>query len=199
MSETAAPVPAGWYPDPAGGVRSRWWDGTQWTDDYSEPYGSAAPVAAAPTALAVYTPFVWGLVGLLVLSLLSMLTFNFADYMSAILLNPDNPLAMFTPAYLFLMVAGFLSYWGSVALAFFDHRALTRAGVQSPFHWAFTFISPLVYLFGRAIVLKRRVGSGSATLWIAVGYIVATIIITVVWVVNAVSFVMQFTEYSQFS
>jgi len=24
------PSPAGWYPDPAGGPSTRWWDGTQW-------------------------------------------------------------------------------------------------------------------------------------------------------------------------
>jgi hypothetical protein len=31
----AADAPrAGWYPDPAGGVRLRWWDGTDWNDDY---------------------------------------------------------------------------------------------------------------------------------------------------------------------
>ncbi|MGH9135226.1 MAG: DUF2510 domain-containing protein [Ilumatobacteraceae bacterium] len=28
-----APRP-GWYPDPVGGVRLRWWDGTDWTDEY---------------------------------------------------------------------------------------------------------------------------------------------------------------------
>jgi Protein of unknown function (DUF2510) len=25
---------AGWYPDPRGGTRLRWWDGGDWTDDY---------------------------------------------------------------------------------------------------------------------------------------------------------------------
>lgn len=29
----AAPAPAaGWYPDPTGQARERWWDGSQWSD-----------------------------------------------------------------------------------------------------------------------------------------------------------------------
>jgi Protein of unknown function (DUF2510) len=26
--------PAGWYPDPRGGTRLRWWDGSDWTENY---------------------------------------------------------------------------------------------------------------------------------------------------------------------
>lgn len=29
--------PAGWYPDPLGGGRLRWWAGTDWTDEYRAP------------------------------------------------------------------------------------------------------------------------------------------------------------------
>ena len=37
----SAPVPAGWYPDPAGPApdgrpQLRWWDGAQWTEHTSE-------------------------------------------------------------------------------------------------------------------------------------------------------------------
>ena len=33
--------PAGWYPDPEGGSRLRWWQGTDWSDRYrSRPIGS---------------------------------------------------------------------------------------------------------------------------------------------------------------
>jgi len=206
MTEPAAPIPAAWYPDPSGSPRQRWWDGTQWTENYSEPQmatvpysTTVAPDAAAPAGLKVYTPWVWIILGLLVLSLISLLTFNFADYMAAILLNPNNPFAMFTPAYLFLAAAGFVTYWGAVAFAYFDHRDLTRAGVQRPFHWAFAFISALVYLIGRAVVLKRRVGAGSVTLWAAIAYIVLSIVVSVIWIMNAFAYMMQFAQYSNFS
>lgn len=29
--------PAGWYPDPQGGSRLRWWEGTDWSDLYRAP------------------------------------------------------------------------------------------------------------------------------------------------------------------
>ena len=29
--------PPGWYPDPAGGFRLRWWEGTDWTDHFRAP------------------------------------------------------------------------------------------------------------------------------------------------------------------
>ncbi|RIJ54967.1 DUF2510 domain-containing protein [Clavibacter phaseoli] len=38
-------TPAGWYADPAGSDRLRWWDGTRWTDHLAD-----APTAAASTA-----------------------------------------------------------------------------------------------------------------------------------------------------
>jgi hypothetical protein len=36
MRTSEAPRP-GWYPDPQGGARLRWWDGTDWTDRYRPP------------------------------------------------------------------------------------------------------------------------------------------------------------------
>lgn len=40
---------AGWYPDPAGDTtKLRWWDGTQWTDNYTNY--NPQPVQSAPLA-----------------------------------------------------------------------------------------------------------------------------------------------------
>lgn len=36
MATVPAP-PAGWYPDPEGGSRLRWWVGTDWSDRYRPP------------------------------------------------------------------------------------------------------------------------------------------------------------------
>jgi len=41
--------PAGWYPDPEGGSRLRWWEGTDWSDRYRArpPEMRAVPVGQA--------------------------------------------------------------------------------------------------------------------------------------------------------
>lgn len=43
-------TPAGWYPDPAGSGQQRYFDGTNWTDQYtsSSPAGAAAAASAPP-------------------------------------------------------------------------------------------------------------------------------------------------------
>ena len=61
MSNSSTPsVAAGWYPDPAGSARSRWWDGTQWTEHYYDP-ATGVPVAQlkAPEGTKVYNLWIW--------------------------------------------------------------------------------------------------------------------------------------------
>jgi uncharacterized protein YxjI len=41
------PPPPAWYPDPAGGVGTRWWDGQNWTDHVQQP---PTPPVQAPVA-----------------------------------------------------------------------------------------------------------------------------------------------------
>lgn len=59
-------VPAGWYPDPHGSKRWRWWDGERWTEQYA-PVQPAAKSDTDPRndalvtlgyILAILLPFV---------------------------------------------------------------------------------------------------------------------------------------------
>jgi hypothetical protein len=49
MADAPTP-PAGWYPDPSGGPRQRYWDGAQWTEGFRDPGGPVAEPPAWPTA-----------------------------------------------------------------------------------------------------------------------------------------------------
>lgn len=47
--ETTPSAPGGWYTDPGGSGRQRYWDGTKWTDAYREhpAYGALGPTPAS--------------------------------------------------------------------------------------------------------------------------------------------------------
>lgn len=53
--DQAAPVPAGWYPDPYAVSELRWWDGQNWTDSVHPPI-APEPVAPEPVAPPVVAP-----------------------------------------------------------------------------------------------------------------------------------------------
>ncbi|WP_022867390.1 DUF2510 domain-containing protein [Schaalia vaccimaxillae] len=71
----------GWYPDPAGSGRLRWWDGTTWTDHLrdlpSQAAGSpSSPASARPkarTSMIVSTVIIW--VGAFIFACTALATF----------------------------------------------------------------------------------------------------------------------------
>lgn len=54
-------------------------------------------------------------------------------------------------------------------LSWLDRRELRARGVERPFHWAWSILSVLVYLIGRSVVVRRRVGGSAAPLWLFLG------------------------------
>ncbi len=49
---------AGWYPDPSGEAgKLRWWDGAQWTDNYTTVQECAQPAAQASQPEAAQSPY----------------------------------------------------------------------------------------------------------------------------------------------
>lgn len=175
-------IPAGWYPDSTTPGQMRWWDGARWTDRVQAPYSATAPYgpgAASAAGTATGTWQVWAINGLFALQLLVSLvyiaTIDWSSYL-AYSANPtpgdmDAIFAVFNAGYFATLFVSAIAYGGSVALAYFDVKALESRGVERPFHWAWNFIpsyGTTVYFIGRSVVVRRRTGGGLAPLW---GYI----------------------------
>lgn len=84
-----------------------------------------------------------------------------------------------------LLVAGFAIDFGVTLfvivaaglLAFLDERALQHRGVPRPFPWGWGFLLG-VYLVGRTVVLRRRLGRGAAPLVLGASLYAAGMIVT---------------------
>jgi Protein of unknown function (DUF2510) len=190
-------TPPGWYTDPQGGPVSRWWDGSQWTEHVQNAYVPPA-LLKAPEGTAPYTPFIWILALSPLVSLVTYFTFDWAGYLRRYFESTLNTVtsnsytgmssiyqSLFTPAYFILLISGWVLYGLSVLFAYFDFRSLRNRGVPKPFHFAFTFLGSIVYVIGRSVVARRRIGRGIAPMWVYIGLTVAVFIISFVIVLNA--------------
>lgn len=178
--------PAGWYPDPAGGVQRRWWDGARWTDTLETPYSTATAgqLDRAPEGTDPYTIWIWLILAIPVLQLLSLALIDWPQFIAESLADPTSTgqLAVFSmPGYLAVTALGWIGNALIILFAFFDWRELRQRGVPQPFHWAWAFVvlaaTSAVYVIGRSVVVRRRTGRGMAPMWIAIGTIVLSIVV----------------------
>jgi hypothetical protein len=217
MTDDNSTTPAaGWYPDPAGTPRTRWWDGTRWTENYSaptaeaaptpwstpagtggqaptvvggapsaypgmQPYG-AAPALKAPEGTSPSTPFIWVLALLPLVTLaLSIVQLTTIDSLVESALSESG--SSYTPLDITNYGVSLLIAAATVVLAFFDARTLAARGVPRPFHWAWSFfalVSAPVYMIGRSVVVRRRVGSGLAPMFVNLSLILIGFILGLV-------------------
>ena len=201
--ETPA-IAAGWYADPSNAAQQRWWDGTKWTEQVSAP--SAAPASAtyvagepqkAPAGTSGNTPWIWPVVFLPLLTLIPVFFVDFTGLLEASILNPMGlPSATITfytqPAIILALILSFVVTVGTIVFAYLDWRELTRRGVPAPFHWAFSFLViagfGIVYPIGRAVVAKRRTGSGNGVLLATILTIVVSFIVLIVLTVLVMNY-----------
>jgi hypothetical protein len=198
-----AAVPAGWYPDPEGHPRSRWWDGGRWTadfnvqfdepmlaDDFSEEVTNRVDEAFTHIR-SVSTVWIWLaiIVPYAALPFISALTPLYSeDALAAQSGAGDSSAALvrlITPELVALVIIGFAAPWVTIFCAYRDWRWLERRGVVQPFHWAWSFMTLAgfpVYSFGRAIVTNRRTDRGIWVLWLSIAMFAISIAVSAVWV-----------------
>lgn len=198
MTDSTTPtIPAGWYPNPDGSGTLRWWNGSAWTDDVQQPYSTSASATSlkAPEGTPVYTIWIWLMLGVSALSTFSVLLLDPRQIVPELDINDPNAaraaqLAMMTsPAYLVQSLSSWVVAAAIVVFAVLDWRQLKINGVPRPFHWAFAFLG-YVYPIGRAVVTNRRAGRGLIILWLAIGVIVLSIVVSLAWSAVFVSTIM---------
>ena len=145
----------------------------------------------APAGAKVYNVFIWLIVALPIVSIvLNLLTVSSIEPLLEQILKQAkaNPGAQTVPTVVpstpweaVSQLVGLALAAATVLLAYFDWRALRAQGIARPFHWAFGFIAlvtPLVYIIGRSIVVRRRSGRGLLPLWVSIGiFVVGTVVI----------------------
>lgn len=185
MSDANTAVPAGWYADPNEYGTQRWWDGAAWTAHTHRGIPGAA-VAAAPRVAdgtPTSTPWIWVIVALPLLALVTLFTFDPMRYVQLDAMNDPYSSYLFflDPWYLATIALSFVIYGATVWCAYLDFAALARLGYTRRFHWAWAFLSSLLYVIGRSVMVRRESGRGFAPLWTAIGVTVATVVIAIVW------------------
>ncbi|WP_348789878.1 DUF2510 domain-containing protein [Leifsonia sp. NPDC080035] len=191
----------GWYQDPYGGAGLRWWDGVQWTQHVSTPQ-TVRPAAYTPPVPArrplpdgtpVYTPWIWLVTLLPLVNALVLLTYRpysgyarmFADPAHPVI--PDTLSLMGGPVFLVASMLSWIVVAVIVVFAWLDYRELTRRGVERPFHWAWSFLGPIVYSIGRSVVV-RKVAGGRGGAPIAVAIAVQVVVAIAAFVLGAIIF-----------
>lgn len=199
---------AGWYPDPSGRHRERWWDGTGWTehDRPLEAPTSATPAAPLytqsgyghreiPSTTSVSTPWIWIVTLAPFVAILPVFAMDMESILFRSVLDPQfGWLALLLdPAYIATTVLGWLMYAAVVVCSWLDGRELIRRGVDRPFHWAWAFLSSLVYVIGRTIVVGRVAqGRGRAPMWVGIVLSVIAFVAITAWTVWVVTLSIQF-------
>ena len=191
-------TPAGWYPDPSFPQQMRWWDGIQWTPHLAPANQQFMPLQRVliSNQTPVYNPFIWALVLLPLVSLLLVLTWQpeFRTITTRQGTTTIDPMSMYTPGYFLLQASGLIVYGVSVLMAYLDHRRLARSGVVRPFHWAWCFLSPAVYVIGRTVIVRKVApGRGMGPVWALIGMVVLSLIVAGIKMAN-----MMESLYSQF-
>lgn len=191
---TAAP---GWYPDGSGG--RRWWDGRAWTP-HTAPGAAAAPLErpALPEGAPIDTGWVWVVATVPWLAAIPVFFFDFAGYMRGII---DRDIGPAVASLLVYSLAITITSWGAYAFAivaaYRDHRHLVAIGVVRPFHWAFTFISSLVYLIGRHVILRQVSRTPGWPMWVQIGFFVLYLIAIFVWMAILMQQVFAMVPFEQ--
>jgi len=203
---TAAPAAPGWYPDPWGQAPQRYWDGASWTPQ-TVPVGGKPQRPRLPEGAPVQGIGIWLLAVLPIISavmpwLIRVDTSSIADYLratrdaaesgSATYVAPPDLSGVLGAGYGLVSLVGLVLTVGLVVLAYQDSKYLARVGVVRPFHWAWSILSPIIYVIGRSVVVRKVGGAGAfAPMWTAIVVMAVAQVSAVIWMATLVGSILD--------
>ncbi|MEZ3155442.1 DUF2510 domain-containing protein [Microbacterium sp. BWR-S6Y] len=152
--------------------------------------GANASAGPAPrTDIATNTVWVWLLAVLPLVGVLALFLFDWSTFIQESIyaqVYGGGSTATETIVSAVTTLVSVVSYAVTVLFAFLDWRQLRARGVERPFHWAWSFFvviisSGLVYVIGRAIILRKRTRGGLAPMWVAIAVNVVSLIAIIGW------------------
>ena len=190
MTDPSTPPAPGWYADPYREAPLRWWDGRQWTPQVGGHAPGAAGMGARrplPESTPVYTPWIWLVVLLPLVSILLLLVTNpfsgYAHLMQSLETSarpsPQAMLEVYSPAFLIDTLVGWQIFAAMIVFSWLDYRELGRRGLERPFHWAWSFLSSAIYVIGRGVIVRRVApGRGLVPIWVMIAVVGISLIVT---------------------
>ena len=177
----------GWYPDPAGSPRNRYWDGEVWTERFSAPFDGFVSGARAPEGTSASTVWIWVLAISPIVTTASSVAFSLSGADRQVReASVAHPLAAVMSGQFLSLVVNSAIYLLLVLVALRDARELKERGVPRPFGWGWAFFGQIVYVIGRSVIVRRRTGAGLAPLWVFVGALVVTFVVSSVTTLGTV-------------
>ncbi|HEY0248476.1 MAG TPA: DUF2510 domain-containing protein [Gryllotalpicola sp.] len=195
-------APPGWYPDPWQQAAQRFWDGTQWTHRIA---GGGAPVDRPPLRedAPIYGPFIW-IIALLPIVTAVTIWFIHIDigslvhYVAQVQQSAESGDTTTVPMFDVSSLYGAGYWWNAglgwgvffltVVLAYFDQRRLSRIGVLRPFGWGWAFLTSIVYVIGRSVVVRKVAAPrGLAPIWVLIAAYAISLVASTIWAVTFLS------------
>jgi hypothetical protein len=191
-------VPPGWYPDPWQQAAQRFWDGNEWTHRVS----GGGPHVDRPRLrddAPIYGPLIWIIAVLPVVSGITVWFMHIdvspiIDYLRQVqdaqqlgMPAPQpptgvNPFGIYGVGYFVSVLVGLLAYAASIVLSYLDERRLARLGVVRPFGWGWSWLTSLVYVIGRSVIVRRVAAPrGLVPIWVTIAATVVALISSMVW------------------
>jgi hypothetical protein len=154
----------------------RWWDGRAWTNQ-TAPLDQPVPATWAERpkldpAVPVYNVFIWLTVLLPVIA--HPFSLLYRPHITFETIGPEHekaidPLSMFTPSCFVLVGVGLLVYVAGAVLSYLDSRRLKRNGVVRPFAWGWSFLSSIIFVIGRSVIVHSVAPKrGLWPVWVAI-------------------------------